>query len=71
LTLAGPLLWREGADYGREIGSSMPLNCSLGSIERADKVAEDEALSLELIDTKGRRYYVCLGGIVMVVLIVM
>ena len=70
MTLAVPLLRRGGADCGREIGSSIPSNCSLGSVERADEVAGDEVLSLELIDTKGRRYYACLGGIVVVVLII-
>jgi hypothetical protein len=69
LTLAVPLLRRESADCGREIGSSMPSNCSLRSVERADEVAGDKALSLEPIDTKGRRCYTCLGGIVVVVLI--
>ena len=57
-----------GADCGREIGSAILSNCSLGSIECADEVAGDGALSLESIGKKGRRCCVgcCVsfGGIV-------
>ena len=70
MTLAVPLLRRRGTDCRQEISSSIPSNYLLRSIERADEVAGDEVLSLELIDTKGRRYYTYLGGIVVVVVLI-
>ena len=59
-----------GADCGREIGSSRPLNYSLRTVESWEDSAEDKALSLEPISIKGRRCYTCLGGIVIRVLII-
>ena len=72
MVLSGPLLWRiGGAERGREIESSVPSNSSLGTLERAEEVAGDRALSAELIDIKGRRCYAILGGIIIMALIVL
>ena len=52
------------------IGSSIPSNCSLGRVESIEDSVGDKALPLELINIKGRRYYIWLGDIVIIVIIV-
>jgi CRISPR/Cas system-associated protein Csm6 len=48
----------------------MPSNYSLGSVESTEDSAGDEALLLELISAKGRRCCACLGGMVVMMLLV-